>query len=262
MITAAPPLMEDSRASGSCLSHHPPCSACNRHKSHEQGSPPLRSIDRLGVHGCPGFHLSFGRRSGRPVADPRLRICATPQGLAWTLSLALGSSGSSSFTAAIAFVPERRVGIAVLTNGEIPPPAHAILFRGLDELLRREPIDWSAEYLAIPPPPGPPSGAPAEAGPRRDLIGRYRCEEYGSAEVRADRNRLVLQLEHHPDTTCQLVPLQGDRYAYRWSKPGIVGGEVAFTRAGSAPAGFELTFAVDPHRYVFTRNAPVPPSPI
>lgn len=152
----------------------------------------------------------------------------------------------------VAFVPDSRVGIAVLTNSDKAPPAHAILFRGLDDLLGLNPVDWNGQYLGLSAPPRPSAGAPADASAQRDLIGRYVCEAYGTAEIRQDRDSLVLQLEHHPGLTCRLIVRGGDRYACSWNNPGMVGGEVVFTRTNSMVATLEL----DPHRYVFTRAGP------
>jgi CubicO group peptidase (beta-lactamase class C family) len=160
-------------------------------------------------------------------------------------------------TAALGFVPGRG-GVVVLANTEDPTAVHAVLFRALDELLGLEPIDWSAALQrATPPPPlSRPSGPAASASARSDLVGHYVSAEYGAAEVRREGDTLTLHLEHHSTMSGALVLVEGDQYSCSWSNPQMLGADLAFTRAGNAVSGFELTSDVfsDPHKYTFTRT--------
>jgi Domain of unknown function (DUF3471) len=110
----------------------------------------------------------------------------------------------------VTLFPEKKLGIAAITNlGASPLPGHATL-DAVDRLLGLEPANWSARNLARRD-AGTSSGAPKiqpvpATRPSRDLIaftGNYRHEGYGDLRVmlsdrglRASYNDMPMALAH------------------------------------------------------------------
>jgi len=192
--------------------------------------------------------------------DPSLR--SAYYGLGWVLldhrgeRVIMHGGALPGSTAALGLVPGRG-GVVVLANTEDPTAVHVVLFRALDELLGLDPVDWSAaqQRAAPPPPPSRALGPAASASRRSDLVGHYVSAEYGAAEVRREGDTLTFHLEHHSAMSCPLVLVQSDRYSCSWSNPEMLGADLAFTRAGNAVSGFELSpdAFIDTHKYTFTR---------
>lgn len=105
----------------------------------------------------------------------------------------------------VAMLPEKNVGVVILTNmnGSLLPQFMA--YRVLDEYLDREPRDWPAEGLKkFKPLEAQAEAAQEKAAAERvmntkpsldlaDYAGKYTSEMYGDAEIKLDDGKLVAQ---------------------------------------------------------------------
>lgn len=127
-------------------------------------------------------------------------------------------------------VPDRRVGVAVLTNTE-SPASHAVAMSVLDSLLGAEPSDWTAGMEAVVArAEAAAARAEAEQAAARDslreaslppqrLAGRYADAWYGEAEVLVEGRGLVIRFAHTPALVGDLDPWGGDTFRVRWRDP-------------------------------------------
>lgn len=76
-------------------------------------------------------------------------------GLGWMIDSYRGhyrvhhGGNTIGFSADVAFIPGKNVGVAVLTNGLFTPLPTVIVHHVLDALLGLEPVDWSGDLLAV-----------------------------------------------------------------------------------------------------------------
>jgi len=120
----------------------------------------------------------------------------------------------------LSLVPERRLGVVVLTNTVMFGYPIALSYRIIDAYLGRPTRDWSAEMRArlgylnqTPQAPAPPAGGPAGLA-RAALVGRYAHPYLGEASVAIEGDQLTLSLLGH---RAPLESRGGDRYAPRWT---------------------------------------------
>jgi hypothetical protein len=174
-----------------------------------------------------------------PVTEGSLRRFPTTHfrayGLGWSLSdyhghkLVGHGGGYDGMYSQVLMVPEKRLGVVVLTNS-MTGISPAITYKVLDAFLGAPERDWSAENL-----PGfrrslerfeqriAETIAPAAAGtrPSRPLAaftGTYRCPMYGDARVALENGRLVLRLLPNPELVADLEHLHYDTFVARWRK--------------------------------------------
>jgi CubicO group peptidase (beta-lactamase class C family) len=121
----------------------------------------------------------------------------------------------------LAMIPELGLGVVVLTNSVLFGYPSAIGYRVFDTFLGRPPRDWSAEIRAGLRPMnegGGPRAPPRATGttptiPAERLVGRYRHQLYGDAEVVLRDGRLTLTLLGQ---TAALEHWQYDTYRPLW----------------------------------------------
>lgn len=213
---------------------------------------PYRNIDHVGPAGSINstasdmarwlrLQLAGGTVDGRRVlAEPTLAETHRPQivmplegplaafypearslayGMGWVVSDYHGRTlldhggGIDGMTALVALVPEEGLGVAILTNLQLPTPPYWLLYSVLDLYLGADPTDWSARFHELAEQLGARPDVERIAGTRSSLAldryaGSYESTPLGEILVEARDSRLHLRygqlagpLEHwHFDT--------------------------------------------------------------
>lgn len=173
---------------------------------------------------------------GKP-AVPEL-AAATPNfagyGEGWSLSdyrgrkLVWHTGGWPGFVSRITLVPDRELGVIVLTSAEAGGAFQAVTMRALDAFLDAPQTDWTAAYLAA-------RGNAQEKADKswqkhlaaRDTRSRpslplagyadtYRDPWYGDVVVSQEGNTLRIRFSHTADLVGSLEHWQHDTFVVRW----------------------------------------------
>jgi CubicO group peptidase (beta-lactamase class C family) len=174
-----------------------------------------------------------------PVSEGSLRRFPSTHfrayGLGWSLSDYLGykivghGGGYDGMYSQVAMIPEKKLGIAVLTNS-MTGIASAITYRIMDAFVGAPERDWSAENL-----PGfqrslegfqkriqdqitPTAKGTSHSHPAADYVGTYTCPMYGDARVELDNGKLVIRLLPFSDLVADLEHLHYDTFVVKWRK--------------------------------------------
>jgi CubicO group peptidase (beta-lactamase class C family) len=208
--------------------------------------------------GAPERRLWSAERTGemwtgqtiQPVSDlPPALAAFRPNfllyGLGWDLrdyrgrKLATHTGGLDGMTSRTLLVPEERLGIVVLTNGE-SPLGTALAWRLLDHYLKAPRTDWAAalaEYVRSREAEAKEVERKAtgkrQAGTRPSLpqaryAGRYTDQMYGDLTIAEENGRLVLRFSHSPALTGDLEHWQYDTFVARWRQKNIPDAYVTF----------------------------------
>jgi CubicO group peptidase (beta-lactamase class C family) len=166
-------------------------------------------------------------------------------GLGWDLrdyrgrKLATHTGGLDGMTSRTVLVPEERLGIVVLTNGE-SPLGTALAWRLLDHYLKAPKTDWAgalAEYVRSGEAEARKVEAKAagtrQAGTKPSLpearyAGRYTDRMYGDITIAEENGKLVLRFSHSPALTGDLEHWQYDTFVARWRQANIPDAYVTF----------------------------------
>lgn len=166
-------------------------------------------------------------------------------GLGWDLrdyrghKLVTHTGGLDGMTSRTLLVPDAKLGIVVLTNGE-SPLSTALTWRLLDHHLGAPPADWTArvaEYVRVREAEGEKAEREAVAKrrsdthpslPPADYAGRYNDEMYGDLTIVQEAGRLVLRFSHSPALTGDLEHWQFDTFVARWRQRNIPDAYVTF----------------------------------
>jgi CubicO group peptidase (beta-lactamase class C family) len=203
----------------------------------------------------------FGEESSRTMWTAHIALPVTPQserqypsthfrayGLGWNLFDYLGhkvvqhGGAYDGMFSRVALVPEKNLGLVVLTNSTTSLPV-ALMYQVLDAYLDApERVDWSAKFLQ----------RVGEAQERRNqrlargrekriegtdpslplgqYLGRFGGDLYGDAEVRLEEGRLVLKLLPAPELEGDLNHWHLDTFEIQWRKrfPWFGKGKVQF----------------------------------
>jgi CubicO group peptidase (beta-lactamase class C family) len=159
----------------------------------------------------------------------------------------------------LTLVPERGIGIVVLTNAESGAAFNAITYAALDLLLGRAPYDWVAAYAAAQAKAqgnaeadwnkhlAARDAASTPSLPLAKYAGTYRDPWYGDVQIRLAGKQLQMQFAHTPDLAGTLSHWQHDTFLVRW-------------RDRSLNADAFVSFALDPDgRIREVRMQPVSP---
>jgi CubicO group peptidase (beta-lactamase class C family) len=167
-----------------------------------------------------------------PPALAALRANFSAYGLGWDLrdyrgfKLVTHTGGLAGMLSRVMLVPDRKLGIVVLSNGETPA-FDAVAFRLLDHYLGAPPTDWIAGFGA--------AAAQGQAGDRQvedSLVrtrnaaskpslplaryaGRYTDAWYGDITIAEEEGRLVLRWSASPALTADLEHYQYDTFRAR-----------------------------------------------
>jgi len=176
------------------------------------------------------------------------------------------ADGMYSFTA---IVPERKAGVAVLTNLHNRDLSVSLGYRLLDQCLGLPPRDWAAEnwkrlverendqiqefrklesqrHLGTQP-----SLALAE------FAGHYLNDLYGTVEVVNHNNQLQLKLTASPTYVADLVHWHHDTFRAIWRDPVAETSFITFSlnaRGTVAEVKFRMSDFIDPSEYVYRRS--------
>jgi CubicO group peptidase (beta-lactamase class C family) len=128
----------------------------------------------------------------------------------------------------LAMIPGRKIGVAVMLNGESGRAHRAIVYHVLDYLMGAAPHDWLTAYSALEERsaastggdpfawPDPPA-RPVPARPVDTYAGTYRDAWYGRVFVTEQADgALRMRFEHSPSLQGTLVHWDGDTFIARW----------------------------------------------
>lgn len=154
-------------------------------------------------------------------------------GLGWALSDYQGlkvvghGGGYDGMYSQVLMVPEKKLGIVVLTNS-MTSITSLLAYRALDVLLDGDKKDWSAENLAkfrksredfaakIAKLTTPAVAGTKPSHPLTDYVAKYRCPMYGDAAVSLEGEQLILRLLPYPALVAELKHLHYDTFEIRW----------------------------------------------
>jgi CubicO group peptidase (beta-lactamase class C family) len=153
-------------------------------------------------------------------------------GLGWGLSdyhgyLRVGHTGGyDGMITAITMIPDKKLGIVVLTNG-MNSPIMAATYYGLDQFLGVETIDWSAKMLSAKKKHQNKDTRVAErkksrvtdtkpSTPIEDYVGEFTSDIYGKIIISKNKNDLRMDFEHSPSLSATLRHWHYDVYEIIW----------------------------------------------
>ncbi len=153
-------------------------------------------------------------------------------GLGWGLSdyhgfLRVGHTGGyDGMITAITMIPDKNLGIVVLTNG-MNSPIMAATYYGLDQFLGVETVDWSAKMLASKAKRQKEDTRVADRKkahvlntkpsiPTKDYTGVYTSDIYGEITISKKGDALRMDFEHSPDLSATLRHWHYDVYEIIW----------------------------------------------
>ncbi len=182
---------------------------------------------------------------GRDPPLAALRANFAAYGLGWRLRDYRGhkvvwhAGGLAGMTSRTTLVPDQRLGIVILTNGESDLP-DALTYELLDSFLGAPPTDWIGAYHDVAEHDRAQADSIARvAGRARDstsgpslplarYAGRYTDALYGDAGVAVEQGRLVLRFAHSPAFTGDLEHWQHDTFRTHWRTPNLAEAYVTF----------------------------------
>jgi hypothetical protein len=139
------------------------------------------------------------------------------------------TGGLPGYVSKVAMLPDRKLGIAILTNQESTAAFEALANQIMDGYLEAPPKDWIAAYEAVER-RGREASASAEqsAAQARDAqskpslapaqyAGTYTDPWYGDVVITADGGVLHIRFTHTPALTGTLEHWQHDTFVARWT---------------------------------------------
>lgn len=172
-----------------------------------------------------------------PASQPAMRALEpnfSAYGLGWTLrdyrgvKLAGHTGGLAGYVSRVVLVPERKLGIVVLTNQESTGAHSAIAWTILDHYLGAAPTDWVAAFsaaeklareeagAAVRKAAGARDAASKPSLPLARYAGRYSDAWYGDVLVEARGGALTIRFSHTPQLSGTLEHWQYDTFVVRW----------------------------------------------
>ena len=151
------------------------------------------------------------------------------------------------FVSMFFLVPEEKLGIAILTNGDSQEAMAALHFQLLDRYLGGRSADWIESFHAAARRPAAHEAAPAPSGikppPLEACDGEYVDPSYGSVTINLEGGKHVVRFSRTPALTGEIERGQGDSLVVRWQDRTLDSDAyVTFTfAADGTPAGMKLT---------------------
>ncbi len=157
-------------------------------------------------------------------------------GEGWQLSdyrgekLVWHTGGWPGMVSRVTLVPERNLGVVVLTNAELSGAFHAVTMRALDAYLDAPRTDWAAAYgAALAKNQGKADedwqkhlkARKADAPTSLPLAGyarRYRDPWYGDVVVEQRDGQLQMRFTRTPQLVGVMTPWQNDTFLVRWNE--------------------------------------------
>ncbi len=187
-----------------------------------------------------------------PIAEPPEPLAALkPRFALYGLGLGLRdyhgpklvshSGGLTGYVSHVAMVPEERLGLVVLTNGDANETLGAITWHVLDHFLGVAPTDWIAAYGKVKAKREKDAAdvvQNAQAARNRDsrpslapdkYAGTYRDAWYGDATVTAEDGKLRMRFRHSPGLDGSLEHFQYETFIARWKDRTVPDAYVTFS---------------------------------
>jgi len=174
-------------------------------------------------------------RTGIPPAElASLRANFSGYGLGFFLrdyrglKMVWHTGGLPGYVSRVTLFPDRKLGVAVLTNQESGEAFEAISWRLIDHYLSAPVTDWAAAYRTLKL-----RGDSAVAAEQRSAVaqrdtasrpslplakyaGTYRDAWYGDITITLEGGKLVMRFTHSPPLTGDLEHFQYDTFIARW----------------------------------------------
>jgi CubicO group peptidase (beta-lactamase class C family) len=208
----------------------------------------LAQLERGAIPGTEGKKRLFSEEQSRemwsaqtvlPLREPSKALAGTranfaAYGLGWTLrdyrglKLVGHTGGLPGYVSRVVLVPERRLGIAVLTNQEERGGFEAPTWTLLDAYLGAPATDWVAAFKADDAERQAKADAAVGAAsaarnaqskpslPVASYVGTYRDAWYGDVAIAREGEKLVLRFSRTPALTGELEHWQYDTFVARW----------------------------------------------
>jgi CubicO group peptidase (beta-lactamase class C family) len=175
-----------------------------------------------------------------PIVEPRVETlkAARPNflgyGEGWVLSdyrgqkLVWHTGGWPGMVSRVTLVPERKLGVVVLTNQEVGAAFNAVTLRILDAFLEAPPTDWLSAYAAaVAQQRGDADEKWQKLLEKRDAAskpslplaayaGKLRDPWYGDVDITREGNKLVVRFSRTPQLVGDLSHWQQDTFIVRW----------------------------------------------
>jgi CubicO group peptidase (beta-lactamase class C family) len=190
-------------------------------------------------------HINIGIGSP-PPALMALRPNFAAYGLGWSLrdyrglKVVTHDGGLAGMLSRTVLIPEKRLGVVVLTNGETPA-YQALAWWVADYYLGAPRTDWTAAFVALGETfqatdrafeDSAQAARQRDAGPSLPLAryaGRYQDAWYGDATLAVEDGHLVMRWAHSPALTADLEHWQYDTFRARMRVPNVADAFVTFT---------------------------------
>ncbi len=187
-----------------------------------------------------------------PIADPPAPLAALkPRFSLYGLGLGLRdyhgrklvshSGGLTGYVSHVAMVPEERLGLVVLTNGDADETLGTITLHVLDHFLGVSPTDWIAAFSQVKARREKDAEdvvRKAQAARNRDsrpsltpdrYAGTYHDAWYGDATITAEDGKLRMRFGHSPGLDGALEHFQYDTFVARWKDRTVPDAYVTFS---------------------------------
>ena len=137
------------------------------------------------------------------------------------------TGGLPGYVSRVTLIPDRKIGIAVLTNQESGEAFSAITLRILDQRLGLPATDWGAAYRTVltrnaaagereQQAAAKPDTASRPSLPLAKYAGTYRDAWYGDIAIALESGKLVMRFSHTPSLTGALEHYQYETFIARW----------------------------------------------
>ncbi|MBJ2173266.1 serine hydrolase [Aureibaculum sp. A20] len=153
-------------------------------------------------------------------------------GLGWGLSdyhgnLRVGHTGGyDGMITAITMIPDKQLGVVVLTNG-MKSPIMAATYYALDQFLGQETVDWSTKMLTDNNSNQKSDTRVSDRKSKRvmsttssvlldDYVGTYKSDIYGNITISKLGDDLKMKFDHSPDLSATLEHWHYDVFEIKW----------------------------------------------
>jgi CubicO group peptidase (beta-lactamase class C family) len=137
------------------------------------------------------------------------------------------TGGLPGYVSRVSLIPDRKIGVTVLTNQESGEAFDAITLRILDHVLGFSPTDWGAVFKSLKAQNDSGRAVEERAAIVRDTASRpslpiekyagtYRDAWYGDVTIALEAGKLVMRFTHSPSLTGDLEHYQYDTFIARW----------------------------------------------
>jgi CubicO group peptidase (beta-lactamase class C family) len=151
----------------------------------------------------------------------------------------------------MAIVPEKKLGVVILTNSDAHGLIEALQWQVIDAYLGKpfmhysdsiyqyveRGLTWEADQLAQQK----SSLTKADAIDQNIYTGTYHCPVYGDAYISSLQGKLTLRFQHHPNLEALLQPLSATRFVCKYNHPMFGEVIIPFAFDGGKVNGFTLS---------------------